>query len=69
MLTSLDYLYPRLSRGGIVIVDDWHLPGCRFAVDAYRKRHGLSEDLLEQGGNGWWVKQQEFLEPPLPARP
>lgn len=67
VLTSLDWLYPRLSRGGIVIVDDWHLPGCRFAVDAYRTRHGIIDAVQETGGNGWWVKTQDYLCPSLPG--
>ena len=56
VLTSLDLLYPRLSAGGIVIVDDWHLPGCRFAVDAYRKREHIAGPVQQDSGNGWWVK-------------
>ena len=54
--TSLDRLYPLLSPGGIVIVDDWHLPGCRFAVADFRKRSGVEAEVHEEAGNGWWVK-------------
>src|SRR5215217_2762674 len=39
--TSLDYLYPLISTGGIVIIDDWHLPGCRMAVLNYREQFGI----------------------------
>jgi O-methyltransferase/8-demethyl-8-(2,3-dimethoxy-alpha-L-rhamnosyl)tetracenomycin-C 4'-O-methyltransferase len=31
----LEQLYPLVSVGGWVIVDDWNLPGCRKAVDEY----------------------------------
>jgi hypothetical protein len=31
----LEHLYPLVSPGGIVIVDDWALPGCRKAVQEY----------------------------------
>jgi hypothetical protein len=31
----LEHLYPLVSVGGWVIVDDWNLPGCRKAVDEY----------------------------------
>lgn len=31
----LKYLYPKVIEGGIVIIDDWALPGCRQAVDDY----------------------------------
>jgi O-methyltransferase len=33
---ALTYLYPRLSPGGFCIIDDYHLEGCRKAVDEYR---------------------------------
>jgi len=31
----LEHLYPLVSVGGWIIVDDWNLPGCRKAVDEY----------------------------------
>lgn len=31
----LKYLYPKVIKGGLVIIDDWALPGCREAVDDY----------------------------------
>ncbi len=36
------HLYPRLSPGGYLIIDDWHLEGCREAVLDYRRRHGIT---------------------------
>ena len=56
VMTSLEHLYPRLSPGGIVIIDDWHLIGCRFAVDAYRKQHGITEEIVARDGNAFWIK-------------
>lgn len=42
----LDSLYQRVSPGGWVIIDDYHmLPPCRQAVDEFRKRHGISAAL------------------------
>lgn len=67
VLTSLEYLYPLLSPGGIVIVDDWHLIGCRFAVNTYRERHGITDEVLTEAGNGYWVKTHAYLTPALPA--
>lgn len=41
-------LYPKLSVGGFLIVDDYGLPlGCRRAVDEYREAHGITEPLVE----------------------
>lgn len=56
VLTSLEHLYPQLSSGGIIIIDDWHLPGCRFAVDRYRADQGIAEPMHEDSGNGYWIK-------------
>lgn len=58
--TSLDQLYPLLSKGGIVIIDDWHLPGCRMAVMDYRTQHGIGDEVIEWDGNAYWVKRQKY---------
>lgn len=31
----LKYLYPKVIKGGLIIIDDWALPGCRQAVVDY----------------------------------
>jgi O-methyltransferase len=54
---SLVYLYPLLSKGGVIIIDDWHLVGCKAAVLNYRSRHGITEELKTHDGNAYWVKQ------------
>lgn len=39
---ELEHLFPRLSRGGVLIIDDYgHWKGCRKAVDEYIQQHGL----------------------------
>ena len=43
---ALESLYPRVSPGGFVVVDDYGLlEACRRAVDEYRARHGIAEPL------------------------
>jgi len=64
--TSLTRLYPLLSCGGIVIIDDWHLVPCRMAVGAYRSAHGITDPIMTAGGNAWWVKQQMYGSPGQP---
>jgi hypothetical protein len=54
---SLVYLYPLLSKGGIIIIDDWHLVGCKAAVMNYRERHGVTEEIKVHDGNAYWVRQ------------
>jgi O-methyltransferase len=46
-IDALGPLYPRLSPGGYLIVDDFALPGCRAAVEDYRREHGISERIIE----------------------
>jgi hypothetical protein len=43
---ELEHLWPRLADGGVLIVDDYgHWQGARRAVDEFRARHRLSEQL------------------------
>ncbi|MGF6768178.1 hypothetical protein P3T18_000648 [Paraburkholderia sp. GAS199] len=45
---ALESLYPRLSPGGFVIVDDYGLPtGCARAVDEYRALHAIAAPLVQ----------------------
>jgi O-methyltransferase len=42
----LQHLYPKLSPGGFAIVDDYgSVPGCKAAVDDYRREHGITEPM------------------------
>lgn len=61
--TSLEYLYPLLSKGGVVIIDDWHLHGCKAAVNDYRARHGIDDAIYVFDGNAYWTKRQEYAHP------
>jgi O-methyltransferase len=45
-IVVLDHLYPKVSRNGIVIIDDYGmLPECNRAVEDYRMKHGINEPL------------------------
>ncbi|MDM7955558.1 TylF/MycF/NovP-related O-methyltransferase [Blastomonas sp.] len=55
--TSLEYLYPLLSDGGVMIIDDWHLPGCRMAVMDYRAHFGITDPIYEHDANAYWTKK------------
>lgn len=47
-MVALRHLYPRLSVGGYVIVDDYlceGTPGCKMAVDDFRKEQNITEEL------------------------
>ena len=44
---ALTNLYPKLSRGGFVIVDDYGvIDGCRKATDDYREQNGIKEPIV-----------------------
>jgi O-methyltransferase len=44
-MDALEALYPKLSIGGYLIVDDFGLPGCRAAVEEYRTRYHITEPI------------------------
>lgn len=51
----LDELHPRLTPGGVVIIENASDPAVRSAVDEFRARHGLGEveDRIGWGGASW----------------
>lgn len=52
----LEFLYPRVSPGGFVIIDDFLLEGCRAAVEEYFDGE-LPDHVIEPGGAPmWWQK-------------
>jgi O-methyltransferase len=60
-LLALDSLYPSLSRGGYLIVDDYHLlPECKKAVDDYRRDNEIREPLDSVDWNSVrWRRESE----------
>jgi hypothetical protein len=46
-MDSISSLYPRLSIGGFVIVDDYILKGCRAAICDYRAAQGITDQMIE----------------------
>ncbi|MFN0088276.1 MAG: TylF/MycF family methyltransferase [Blastocatellia bacterium] len=46
-MDGLVHLYPKLSPGGFLIVDDYgYIESCRQAVSDYRNRHGIEDEIL-----------------------
>lgn len=57
-MQSLEALYPKLSRGGFAIVDDYAYAPCRQAVTDFRLEHGVHEPLREIDWTGvFWQRQ------------
>ena len=57
---SLTYLYPKLSSGGYVIVDDYALNNCRQAVDDYRENLRLKQKWFKSTGLVGFGKKSDF---------
>ena len=57
-MDSLVNLYPKLSSGGYIIVDDTIIPACAKAVEDYRKKHGITEPIIRIDWTGvYWQKK------------
>ena len=57
---ALTYLYPKLSIGGYVIVDDYGaIPACKKAVEDFRAAKGIHEELKHIDWTGvFWEKSR-----------
>ncbi|HUO22889.1 MAG TPA: TylF/MycF/NovP-related O-methyltransferase [Caulobacteraceae bacterium] len=55
---ALKHLYPKLSPGGFVVIDDYGcIPQCAKAVDDFRSEHGLDQPIHWVDWTGvWWRK-------------
>jgi O-methyltransferase len=58
-IVALNALYPKLARGGYLIVDDYALAGCRRAVDDYRREHGIQEPLVGIDFTGIYWRRED----------
>jgi O-methyltransferase len=57
-MTALRCLYPSLSPGGYLIVDDYGaIPSCRQAVDDFRSENGITEEIEEIDWTGVYWKR------------
>jgi O-methyltransferase len=57
-IVALDALYPRLSAGGVVVIDDYGaIEACKQAVIDYRARHAIDAPIHQVDWTGvWWRK-------------
>lgn len=55
----LEALYPKLSAGGYVIVDDLNaIPNCRKAIEDHRRKHKITAPLIEIDREAvYWKKE------------
>jgi O-methyltransferase len=57
-IIGLNELYPRLSPGGFLVVDDWGaMAQCREAAEDFRRDHGITAPIQEIDWTGvYWRK-------------
>lgn len=48
-LAALDYFHPRMTRGGVMVSDDYTWPGARRAIEEYCRRDGAGYSVTEHG--------------------
>lgn len=64
---ALTYLYPLLSIGGFIIIDDYNLPfGCKKAVDGYRQKWGINSQLITINSQSVYWRKENTDESLLP---
>lgn len=57
-LDAIEPLYPKVSPGGFVIVDDYGLETCRRAIEDFRAQHEIREPLVRVDSTGvFWRKR------------
>ena len=55
-ICALDALYPKVSKGGFVIIDDYGLEQCAAAVTDFRNAHGITDPLQRIDWTGMFWK-------------
>ena len=57
-MDALTNLYPKLSVGGFVIIDDYFLNECAKAVADYREENSINSEIVQIDWSGvYWQKQ------------
>ncbi len=61
-IDAIENLYPKLSVGGFLIVDDYgSWQTCQLAVDEYRKKMGITEEIIRIDKAGiYWRKERDI---------
>ena len=57
-IIALEKLYPKLSRGGYVIIDDFGLAPCAEAVNDYRQANNIDNQIIDVDGSGAYGRKE-----------
>jgi hypothetical protein len=56
-IVALENLYPKLSIGGYILIDDFALVGCNRAVQDFRKKYSITDQMKAVDWSGiYWKK-------------
>ena len=56
---ALENLYHKVSIGGFVIIDDFAISACRRAVEDFRNKYGITEEIRRIDHTGiYWRKER-----------
>lgn len=59
-IDAMSSLYDKLSAGGFVIVDDYHLEGCKRAITDFRREREIQDLIVDIDGCGvYWRKEDQ----------
>ena len=58
-MDGLLHLYPQLSVGGYLIIDDYGFDNCRTAVEDYRREHGIDDPIERVDWVGAYWRRSE----------
>jgi len=62
-IVALENLYPKLSVGGYVIVDDYGLPNCRKALEDYREFHNIDDEFITIDNSSNYFQKTKECDP------
>jgi len=60
-MDQLFNLYAKVSEGGVVIVDDYHLEPCNRAIHDFRNWHNITEKIIDVPDDRegvYWIKKK-----------
>ena len=63
-MVALEELYPRLSLQGYVVIDDWQIDECREAVEDFRNKMGVDEEITDIDGYSVFWRKQNAVDSP-----
>jgi hypothetical protein len=64
-MDALVSLYPKLSMGGFLVIDDYNLPMCRQAVSDYRQKMAITDEIVPIDDAGiYWRRKLDAIPAP-----